>query len=80
MIHSKLAKSSLTRERSLAFLEFTWHRFLEDRCLQTAGAPVGKFVVVTAVLDHRVAVVAQQRDLRFGDAVFAAIDFLHHGW
>ena len=38
MIHSKLAKSSLTRERSLAFLEFTWHRFLEDRCLQTAGA------------------------------------------
>lgn len=38
MIHSKLAKSSLSRERSLAFLEFTWHRFLEDRCLQTAGA------------------------------------------
>ncbi len=31
-------KSSLSRERSLAFLEFTWHRFLEDRCLQTAGA------------------------------------------
>ena len=38
MIRSKLAKSSLSRERSLAFLEFTWHRFLEDRCLQTAGA------------------------------------------
>ncbi len=33
-----LPKSSLSRERSLAFLEFTWHRFLEDRCLQTAGA------------------------------------------
>ncbi|MEO7934757.1 MAG: YihY family inner membrane protein [Dokdonella sp.] len=31
-------KSSLSRERSLAFLEFTWHRFVEDRCLQTAGA------------------------------------------
>ena len=38
MIRSNLAKSSLSRERSLAFLEFTWHRFLEDRCLQTAGA------------------------------------------
>ncbi len=38
MIRSNLAKSSLSRERSLAFLEFTWQRFLEDRCLQTAGA------------------------------------------
>ena len=34
----KFATSRLTRERSLAFLEFTWQRFLEDRCLQTAGA------------------------------------------
>ncbi len=31
-------KSSVSRERSLAFLEFTWYRFVEDRCLQTAGA------------------------------------------
>lgn len=38
MIRSNPAKSSLSRERSLAFLEFTWQRFLEDRCLQTAGA------------------------------------------
>jgi membrane protein len=30
--------SRRSRERSLAFLEFTWQRFLEDRCLQTAGA------------------------------------------
>lgn len=28
----------LDRERSLALLSFTWHRFLEDRCMQTAGA------------------------------------------
>lgn len=34
----KFATSGHSRERSLAFLEFTWHRFLEDRCLQTAGA------------------------------------------
>lgn len=26
------------RERVLAFLRFTWRRFLEDRCMQTAGA------------------------------------------
>jgi membrane protein len=26
------------RERIVAFLEFTWQRFVEDRCLQTAGA------------------------------------------
>lgn len=35
---SKFAMSRQSRERSLAFLEFTWQRFLEDRCLQTAGA------------------------------------------
>ncbi|HKE49395.1 MAG TPA: YihY family inner membrane protein [Rhodanobacteraceae bacterium] len=28
----------MDRERSLALLWFTWHRFLEDRCMQTAGA------------------------------------------
>lgn len=38
MAHPNIFKSSLSRERSLAFLDFTWHRFLEDRCLQTAGA------------------------------------------
>lgn len=26
------------RDRVLAFLRFTWQRFLEDRCMQTAGA------------------------------------------
>ena len=26
------------REQALAFFRFTWERFLEDRCLQTAGA------------------------------------------
>ena len=26
------------REQTLAFFRFTWRRFLEDRCLQTAGA------------------------------------------
>jgi membrane protein len=26
------------REQTLAFFHFTWERFLEDRCLQTAGA------------------------------------------
>ena len=31
-------RTRLDRERSLAFLDFTWERFLEDRCLQTAGA------------------------------------------
>ena len=38
MANRNILKSSLSRERSLAFLDFTWHRFLEDRCLQTAGA------------------------------------------
>ena len=28
----------LDRERGMAFLDFTWKRFLEDRCMQTAGA------------------------------------------
>ncbi len=32
------ARSLRDRERVLAFLRFTWHRFVEDRCLQTAGA------------------------------------------
>lgn len=31
-------KLNLDRERSMALLNFTWHRFLEDRCMQTAGA------------------------------------------
>jgi membrane protein len=31
-------KLRFDRERSHALLEFTWHRFLEDRCFQTAGA------------------------------------------
>lgn len=31
-------KLRVDRERSLALLWFTWHRFLEDRCMQTAGA------------------------------------------
>ena len=35
---SKFAMTRQSRERNLAFLEFTWERFLEDRCLQTAGA------------------------------------------
>jgi len=30
--------SRFDRERARAFLEFTWNRFVEDRCLQTAGA------------------------------------------
>jgi len=35
----KFARSQrLDRERSLALLRFAWHRFLEDRCMQTAGA------------------------------------------
>jgi membrane protein len=33
-----MIRTRLDRERSLAFLDFTWERFLEDRCLQTAGA------------------------------------------
>ncbi|HJT98015.1 MAG TPA: YihY family inner membrane protein, partial [Rhodanobacteraceae bacterium] len=31
-------KLRIDRERSLALLRFTWHRFLEDRLTQTAGA------------------------------------------
>jgi membrane protein len=31
-------KLRFDREKSLALLRFTWHRFLEDRCMQTAGA------------------------------------------
>lgn len=34
----KFATSRRERERRLAFFKFTWKRFLEDRCLQTAGA------------------------------------------
>lgn len=35
---AQFARSRYNRERTFAFLEFTWHRFLEDRCMQTAGA------------------------------------------
>lgn len=38
---ARLAQFARTRqlgERVVAFLEFTWRRFLEDRCLSTAGA------------------------------------------
>jgi len=31
-------KLTFDRERSLALLHFTWCRFIEDRCMQTAGA------------------------------------------
>lgn len=34
----KFARLRYDRERIAAFLDFTWHRFLEDRCFQTAGA------------------------------------------
>jgi membrane protein len=34
----KFARTRYDRERIAAFLDFTWHRFLEDRCMQTAGA------------------------------------------
>ncbi len=34
----KFIRPPAERERMLAFLQFTWQRFLEDRCLQTAGA------------------------------------------
>ncbi|HEU4662923.1 MAG TPA: YihY family inner membrane protein [Dokdonella sp.] len=34
----RFVHSRYDRERIVAFLEFTWRRFLEDRCLQTAGA------------------------------------------
>jgi membrane protein len=32
------ARTRYDRDRAFAFLEFTWQRFVEDRCLQTAGA------------------------------------------
>jgi membrane protein len=35
---AKFARTRYDRERVLAFLEFTWRRFVEDRCFQTAGA------------------------------------------
>ncbi|GAA0722821.1 YihY family inner membrane protein [Dokdonella soli] len=35
---AKFARTRYDRERTLAFLDFTWQRFVEDRCLQTAGA------------------------------------------
>jgi membrane protein len=35
---SKFASARYDRERITTFLEFTWKRFVEDRCLQTAGA------------------------------------------
>lgn len=34
----KFARSRYDRERLSAFAHFTWTRFLEDRCFQTAGA------------------------------------------
>ncbi|HEY6543733.1 MAG TPA: YihY family inner membrane protein [Dokdonella sp.] len=34
----EFARSRYDRERMLAFLDFTWQRFVEDRCFQTAGA------------------------------------------
>jgi len=34
----QFARTLRDRERVLAFLRFTWNRFLEDRCMQTAGA------------------------------------------
>ena len=35
---AKFARTHYDRERIAAFLDFTWHRFIEDRCMQTAGA------------------------------------------
>ena len=35
---AKFARTRYDRERVLAFLDFTWRRFVEDRCFQTAGA------------------------------------------
>lgn len=35
---AKSARMRYDRDRTFAFLEFTWQRFVEDRCLQTAGA------------------------------------------
>ncbi|HEY6941057.1 YihY family inner membrane protein [Dokdonella sp.] len=34
----RLVHPRYDRDRIVAFVEFTWRRFLEDRCLQTAGA------------------------------------------
>ncbi|MEP7044327.1 MAG: YihY family inner membrane protein [Dokdonella sp.] len=34
----QFARSLRDRERNVTFLRFTWDRFLEDRCMQTAGA------------------------------------------
>src|SRR5215510_8793311 len=34
----QFARSLRDRERAGTFLRFTWQRFLEDRCMQTAGA------------------------------------------
>lgn len=34
----KFATRRYDREQATAFLRFTWERFIEDRCLQTAGA------------------------------------------
>lgn len=38
MAFMKFATQRYDREHTLAFFHFTWERFLEDRCLQTAGA------------------------------------------
>jgi membrane protein len=35
---AKFARKRYDRERVATFFEFTWCRFLEDRCMQTAGA------------------------------------------
>lgn len=35
---TQFASTRFDRDRIVAFLEFTWHRFVEDRCMQTAGA------------------------------------------
>src|ERR1700712_5321050 len=35
---AKFARTRYDRERVGTFFGFTWHRFLEDRCMQTAGA------------------------------------------
>jgi membrane protein len=35
---AKFARTRYDRERVVAFLRFTWTRFLEDHCFQTAGA------------------------------------------
>lgn len=34
----KFATQRYDREHTIAFFRFTWERFIEDRCLQTAGA------------------------------------------